>query len=152
MDIRDRETYTIIGAAMEVHRNLGSEFLEPAYQAALELELGIQGIPFDREVDMPIHYKGFPLGVRYRADFVCFGAVLVEIKVLDRITTREEAQVINYLAASGIGRGLLLNFGGTELQFKRFVGPAYQALERSSSARRTAGAPSPGPEAHRLRR
>jgi len=132
-DIRDPETYAIIGAAMEVHRNLGSEFLEPAYQAALELELGTRGIPHDREVEMPIHYKGIPLGVHYRADFVCYGAVLVELKALDKMTSREEAQIINYLAASGIGRGILLNFGTTSLQFKRFVGPAYRALTKVSS-------------------
>jgi GxxExxY protein len=124
-DVRDIETYAIIGAAIEVRRILGSEFLEPAYQCALEREFVLQGIPFEREVAMPIHYKGVQLGVHYRADFVCFGAVLVELKSIDRITPREEAQVINYLAASGIGRGILLNFGTTGLQFKRFVGPAF---------------------------
>ena len=142
-DIRDPETYAIIGAAMEVHRNLGPEFLEPAYQAALELEFGIRGIPHDREVEMPIHYKGVPLGVHYRADFVCYGAVLVELKALDGMTTREEAQIINYLAASGIGRGMLLNFGATSLQFKRFVSPAFQALTESSSVKSVG----PGPDA-----
>lgn len=134
-DVRDRETYSIIGAAMEVHRNLGPEFLEPAYQAALEVELHIQGIPYERQVEMPIHYKGVPLGVRYKADLVCFGAVLVELKALDVMTARDEAQVVNYLAASGIGRGILLNFGATNLQFKRFAGPAYQALEKSGLLR-----------------
>lgn len=120
---------------MEVHRNLGSEFLEPAYQAALEVEFGLRGIPHDREVDVPIHYKGLPLGVRYRADFVCFGAILVELKALDKMTTREEGQIINYLAASGIGRGILLNFGTHSLQFKRFVGSAYLALSNASSVK-----------------
>ena len=134
-DIRDAETYAIIGAAMEVHRNLGSEFLEPAYQAALDLEFGMRGIPHDRQVEMPIHYKGIPLGVHYRADFVCFGAILVELKAMDNMTSHEEAQVINYLAASGIGRGILLNFGNRSLQFKRFVGPAYQALTEASSVK-----------------
>jgi len=134
-DVRDPQTYAIIGAAMDVHRNLGSEFLEPAYQAALEVEFGIRDVPHDREVDMPIHYKGVPLGVRYRADFVCFGAILVELKAMDRISTREEAQIINYLAASGIGRGILLNFGTASLQFKRFVGSAYLTLSNASSVK-----------------
>jgi len=84
---------------------------------------------------MPIHYKGVPLGVRYRADFVCFGAILVELKAMDRISTREEAQIINYLAASGIGRGILLNFGTASLQFKRFVGSAYLTLSNASSVK-----------------
>jgi GxxExxY protein len=134
-DIRDPHTYAIIGAAMEVHRTLGPEFLEPAYQAALEIEFGIRGVPHDREVNMPIHYKGVPLGVHYRVDFVCFGAILVELKSMDQMTTREEAQIINYLAASGIGRGLLLNFGTPRLQYKRFVSPIFQALTESSSVK-----------------
>jgi GxxExxY protein len=125
--VRDTETYAIIGAAMEVHRTLGHEFLEPAYQAALEVEFGLKAIPYSREVEMPIYYKGAPLGVRYRADFVCFGSILVELKAMDRLTSREEAQVVNYLAASGIGRGLRVNFGTPRLQYKRFVGPSYQA-------------------------
>jgi GxxExxY protein len=134
-DIRDAETYAIIGAAMEVHRSLGPEFLEPAYQAALEVEFETRSIPHDREVEMPIHYKGVPLDVRYRADFVCYGAILVELKAMEKLTTREEAQVINYLAASGIGRGLLFNFGAPTLQFKRFVGPAFLALSNASSVK-----------------
>ncbi len=131
--MRDPQTYAIIGSAMEVHRALGYDFLEPAYQAALEVEFGLQAIPHSREVEMPIYYKGVPLGVKYRADFVCFGCILVELKSLDRLTRREEAQVVNYLAASGIAVGLLLNFGTARLQYKRFVGPASRFSIRSSS-------------------
>jgi GxxExxY protein len=105
--VRDPQTYAIIGAAMEVHTTLGSSFLEPAYQGALEIEFGLKSIPYAREVEIPIHYKGVSLGVRYRVDFVCFESVLVELKALDRLTSREGAQIIHYLAASGIGRGLL---------------------------------------------
>jgi GxxExxY protein len=131
--VRDSETYAIIGAAMEVHRTLGPEFLEPAYQAALEVEFGLRAIPSAREVDIPIHYKGVPLGVRYRADFVCFGSILVELKALDRLTSRDNAQIVHYLAASGVGRGLLVNFGTARLQYKRFVGPCYRGAIRTSS-------------------
>lgn len=122
-DERDRQTYLIIGCAMEVHRYLGSRFLEPVYQAALEVELDAKKILFAREVEMPILYKGHPLPVRYRADFVCFGEVLVELKAMERLTDREDSQVINYLSASQFKRGLLLNFGAASLQFRRFVGP-----------------------------
>jgi GxxExxY protein len=107
---------------MEVHRILGSSFLEPVYQSALQVEFGVFGVPHVRAVELPIQYKGTLLSVRYRADFICYGDVLVELEALDRITTKEDGQIINYLAASGLGRGLLLNFGSSSLQFKRFVG------------------------------
>ena len=137
--IRDVETYQIIGAAMEVHRTLGPGFLEPAYQAAMEVELGLRGVPFTREVEVPIYYKGMPLGVRYRADFICYGSVLVELKSLDRLSVREEAQIIHYLAASRIGRGLLINFGAPHLQYRRFVGPAHTPTNTSVSSVKSVG-------------
>jgi GxxExxY protein len=121
---RDAQTYAIIGAAMEVHRTLGSEFLEPAYQAALEVEFGLNGIPCVREVGIPIHYKGVSLGVNYRIDFLCFDSILVELKSLERLTKRETAQIVHYLAASSVPVGLLLNFGAPRLQYRRFVGPS----------------------------
>jgi GxxExxY protein len=130
--IRDPQTYAIIGAAMEVHRELGAGFLEPAYQEALAVELSARDVPYEREVDIPIVYKGVSLGLHYRPDFVCYGGVLVELKALSHLTTIEDAQVINYLAASRLGRGLLLNFGAPSLQFKRFVRSAL--LPRSPSA------------------
>lgn len=127
---RDRQTYLIIGCAMEVHRHLGSRFLEPVYQAAMEVELDAKRIPFAREVEMPIVYKGDALPVRYRADFVCLGEILVELKALERLTDREDSQVINYLSASQVKRGLLLNFGAGSLQFRRFVGPRAEEPNR----------------------
>lgn len=72
---------------------------------------------------MPVHYKGELLLIGYRADFICFDEILVELKAMDRLTDREDAQVINYLAASQIRRGMLLNFGARSLQFKRLAGP-----------------------------
>ena len=120
-DRRDPRTYRIIGCAIEVHRHLGCGFLEPVYHLALERELTTQAIPFVREARLPILYKGDPLPLTYRADFVCFGDVFVEVKSVERISDRDEAQIINYLAAGRFSCGLLLNFGSTSLQFKRFA-------------------------------
>ncbi len=117
----DPQTYAIIGAAMEVHQQLGHGFLEAVYQEALALECAARQIPFEREVSLMVKYKQIPLACRYKADFVCFGQVLVEIKALARLTTVEEAQVINYLKATGFSRALLINFGAPRLECKRLV-------------------------------
>ena len=110
---RDPKTYSIIGAAMEVHRELGPGFLEAVYRGALAVEFELRGIPFQREVELPVTYKGRELDARYRADFICFDrAVVVETKALSQLSGNEEAQVINYLKATRIQVGLLLNFGG----------------------------------------
>ena len=121
---RDPETYAIIGAAMMVHRLLGKGFLEAVYREALWAELELRGIPFRREVEIPVYYRGLRLDTRYRADLVCFDGVLVELKALTRLTEVDDSQIINYLKASQLARGLLLNFGSTSLQYRRFVGRA----------------------------
>ncbi len=120
-DTRDPRTYAIIGAAMEVHRELGCGFLEAVYHEALAQELTTRHVPFKREVEIEIAYKGHRLATHYRADFACFDSVIVELKALAAFSGAEEAQVLNCLKASGLGVGLLLNFGTDTLQYRRFV-------------------------------
>lgn len=117
----DTETYAIIGAAMEVHSVLGTGFLESVYQEALSLELGTRSVPHELQVRVPVTYKGALLNTVFRADVICFGGIIVELKAIKAITNLEEAQLLNYLKASGIERGLLLNFGAKKLEVKRMV-------------------------------
>jgi GxxExxY protein len=118
---RDAQTYAIIGAAMEVHREMGSGFLEAAYQEALRYEFALRRIPFAREVVLAIHYKGHQLGCTYKADFVCYGDVLVETKAVKQLTQIERAQVLNQLKATRFIKALLINFGALSLEYERIV-------------------------------
>ena len=106
---------------MEVHRLLGCGFLEPVYQEAIANEFAKRAIPFVREVKLPLKYKGQVLDTKYCADFICFDSVVVELKALARMGGNEEAQVINYLKATGREVGLLINFGTRSLESRRFV-------------------------------
>ncbi|HEY6121571.1 MAG TPA: GxxExxY protein [Pyrinomonadaceae bacterium] len=117
----DPRTYSIIGAAMEVHRQLGCGFLEPIYQEALAIELGKRAIPFQSQQKFPVSYKGRLLDAYYKPDFICFESVVVELKALGRLSSIEESQIINYLKVTGFNTGLLLNFGSRSLEKRRFV-------------------------------
>lgn len=115
------ESYEIIGACMEVHRILGCGFLEAVYQEALEKELSLRYIPYDREFPLKIKYKDFHLNKEYIVDFICYDKIILGLKALSGINTEHEAQVINYLKASEYKLGLLVNFGMPKLQYKRLV-------------------------------
>ena len=128
--VRDPETYAIIGAAMSVHRELGPGFLEAVYQASLEKEFQLLGIDYNREVKVPVYYKGFKLDTFYKADFVCFDSVVVEVKALTQLSGNETAQILNYLKATDLTKGLLLNFGTPCLQQKRII----QSIKSNQSA------------------
>jgi GxxExxY protein len=118
---QDPKTYAIIGACMEVHSLLGRGFLEAVYQEALEREFLRRGISFVRQSELVIYYKSEPLCCTYRADFVCYGEVLVEIKAIKQLSSIERAQVINYLKATRLPKALLVNFGAESLEFERLV-------------------------------
>jgi GxxExxY protein len=120
-DKKDPQTHAIIGAAMEVHRQLGPGFLEAVYQEAMAIELAERAIPFVREAGLPVFYKGRRLDCSYRADFICYDSVIVELKALQALTGVESAQLLNYLKATRLERGLLLNFGCPSLEFKRLI-------------------------------
>lgn len=106
---------------MEVHRLLGHGFLEPVYQDALAAEFQDRAVPFLREAELAGYYKGRRLPSLYKADFICFDTIIVELKALHALSGLEGAQVLNYLKATGFERGLLLNFGQPRLEFRRFV-------------------------------
>jgi len=121
VDQRDPQSYAIIGACMEIHRQLGHGFLEAVYQEAAVIEFQQKTIPFEREISLPIKYKDVILPTHYRADFICFSEIIVEFKALSRLSNIEESQLLNYLKATGLKRGLLINFGTSSLQYQRLV-------------------------------
>ncbi len=115
------ESFNIIGAAMEVHKVVGCGFTEPLYQDALEEELRLRDIPFEREKTYHFTYKGKRLDKIFRPDFVCYNKVIVELKTVTDFTDEHYAQVYNYLKATGMGLGLLINFGKKSLEYKRIL-------------------------------
>jgi len=116
------EVFHIIGAAIEVHKVLGNGFLEAVYQEALEYELSLRNLPFVSQQFLKIQYKAHVLSKEYVSDLVCFNSIIVELKALQRLSGHEESQVINYLKATGMRVGLLINFGSSgKLEWKRLV-------------------------------
>lgn len=116
------ESFKIIGAAFKVYNTLGHGFLEAVYQEALEIEFQRQGIPYEREKELKITYDGVELKQSYRADFVCYGKIIVELKALSNLEDTHRSQVHNYLHATGYKLGLLINFGcSKELERERIV-------------------------------
>ena len=120
--IHKEETYKIIGCCMEVYNVLGHGFFEAVYQEALAREFKHSGVPFRREVPLGIVYKGEPLNKVYIADFICFDKIIIETKALPTLLPAHAAQVFNYLKATGLQLGLLVNFGCSEkLQYSRHI-------------------------------
>jgi len=115
------ESFKIIGACIEVHKELGSGFLEPIYQEALAVEFEKQNIPFVREKEINVNYKGIYLSKKYLADFICYEKILLELKALNNLNREHESQVLNYLKATGFRLGLLINFGNKSLEYKRIL-------------------------------
>src|SRR6185436_6225828 len=116
------EVYAIIGAAMDVYNHLGPGFSEAIYQEAMEIETEVRKIPNNPQQEIYINYKGTKLKQFFKPDFICYDKIIVEIKALDRLTSREESQLLNYLKATGTPVGRLINFGtDKDLEWKRMV-------------------------------
>ena len=115
------ECYKIIGAAMTVHSELKNGFLEEVYQQALAIEMRLQGIPFEREKQLEIFYKGIKLDKKYYADFYCFDKIIVELKAKSQLNNEHIAQTLNYMKATNTNVALLLNFGEPSFVYKRLV-------------------------------
>ena len=105
------ESYAIQGAIFDVYREMGCGFLESVYQECLEKEFRLQNIPFVSQAELKLTYKGEPLVQTYKPDFICFNQIIVELKAVKAIAPEHQAQVINYLKASGMKLGILVNFG-----------------------------------------
>ena len=117
-----KEVYEIIGAAIEVHKELGSGFLESVYEETIVIESKKRKIPHETQVQIPIYYKGKKLNKKFIADYVGYDKIIVELKCIPQLTKVEEAQIINYLKATGMKVGLLINFGSHgKLEWKRYV-------------------------------
>ena len=126
--ILQEETYAIIGAAMEVHRQLGCGFSERVYQDALEKEFQLRDIPYQREVRMRVTYKGEELDAEFIPDFVCYDLVVVELKAVTELDNMHRSQAINYARVAGMDVALLINFGSVSLEHERLYNNGKQIV------------------------
>ena len=117
----DNESFKIIGAAMAVHRELKNGFLEPVYQEALEIEFKTNQIPYEREKEINVYYKGNKLTKTYRADFLCYGSIIVELKAVKGIENSHISQTLNYMHATNMKKAIIINFGEPSLRFKTLI-------------------------------
>ena len=116
------ESYAVMGACFEVYREKGYGFIEPVYQECLEIELGLQSIPFAALPKLPLTYKTRTLKKIFRPDFICYGQIVLEIKAVSALNDHHRAQIHNYLKATGHQLGLLVNFGATpKVEYERIV-------------------------------
>lgn len=116
------ETYRILGACFEVYKDKGCGFLEAVFQECLEIEFGLLGVPARSQVPLALSYKRRPLKQHYVADFICYNKVIVELKAVSKITDEHRAQMQNYLHATGLRVGLLVNFGHyPKVEHERFI-------------------------------
>lgn len=120
--IYPEESYKIMGACFEVYREMGPGYLEAVYQECLEIEFGIQAIPFLPQEQLPLTYKQRPLNKAYTPDFLCYGSIIVEIKAVSALNDIFRAQILNYLKATQFQLGILVNFNHyPKLQYERIV-------------------------------
>ena len=119
--IYKNESYFLIGLCMDVHSELGKGFSEAVYCDALEIELKSNGVPFQKEVKFDIIYKGEKLMHHYYADYLVDGKIILELKAVEKITSGHIKQTLNYLAASKMKLGLIVNFGEDSLAYKRVI-------------------------------
>ena len=119
--IFQEESYNIIRACISVHKELGCGFLEAVYQEALAIEFRNYGIPFNQEISLDIYFRNIKLNKKYKVDFICYNKIILELKAISKIATEHEAQLLNYLKATGLKLGILINFGQISLTYKRLV-------------------------------
>lgn len=115
------ESYKIIGACMEVHKKLGAGFLESVYSEGLVLEFKKMGIPYEKEKKLPVYYDDKPLNKYFRADFVCYNSIIIELKATKFLTAADHQQTLNNIKATQFKLGILVNFGTPSLFYKRIV-------------------------------
>jgi GxxExxY protein len=119
--IYEEESYKIIGACISVHKILGNGILEAVYQEALAIEFRNHRIPFEQEKGLDLYFRNIKLKKKYVVDFICFGKIILELKAVAKTTVEHDSQLLNYLNATGLKLGLLINFGEKSLKYKRFI-------------------------------